>query len=176
VVKKIAIVLIWAVIALEAIVFFLPKKELYYLAERYLEPLGATISSEEASDYGWLFSLKGGSVYYDRMEAANNDKTALIATIFYNELSVESFSFSKPIAAAFPPRVDFLKARHTIFMPHKIFFTSEGEIGAVSGWIDLFARKIRVVINAPSEVQQKYGQIFAVLEKTTEGFVYERDF
>jgi hypothetical protein len=176
VVKKIAAALIWAVIALEAVVFFLPKKEIYYLGERYLDALGVAISSEEASDYGWLFSLKGGAIYYDRMQTAENNRLSLFASIFYNELSLEPFSFASELNSIFPTRVDFLKARHTIFLPHKIFLSGEGEIGAISGWIDLFARKIYIVINAPSEIQQKYGQIFAVLEKKSEGFVYERDF
>ncbi|MDR0664145.1 MAG: hypothetical protein LBF86_01300 [Helicobacteraceae bacterium] len=175
-VKKIVAALIWIVVALEAIVFFLPKKELYYLAERYMEQIGAFVSGEDASDYGWALSLKGGTLYYDRTAIAENARTTLITTIFYNELSVDSFELSDTLAAIAPARVDFLKARHTIFAPHKFFLSAEGAIGAATGWIDLFDRKIYLLINVPSETQQKYGQIFARLEKTSEGFVYERDF
>ncbi|MDR2152469.1 MAG: hypothetical protein LBO72_06585 [Helicobacteraceae bacterium] len=175
-VKKIAVVLAWTIVVLEAIAFFLPKKELYYLAERYMERLGAIVSGEEASDYGWLLSIKDAAISYDNTEAAKTAQVALITTIFYNELSIETIELSDALASIAPPRVDFLKARYTIFVPHKIFLSGEGEIGAAAGWIDLFARKIRVVINVPSEIQQKYGQIFATLEKTSEGFVYERDF
>jgi hypothetical protein len=175
-VKKIAAILIWAIVVLETFVFFLPKKELYYLAERYLDRVNIAVSNEEPSDYGWLFSLKGGTLYYDRMAIAQNAKISLLTTLFYDSLSIAPFTLSNELNSLFPARVDSLEARHTIFVPHKIFLSGEGEFGAFSGSIDLFSNKISLVINAPSQIQQKYGQIFAVLEKTSEGFLYERDF
>ncbi|MDR2034107.1 MAG: hypothetical protein LBP89_05695 [Helicobacteraceae bacterium] len=175
-VKKIVAGLIWTIVVLETLVFFLPKRELYFLGERYLEPLNIVINGEDASDFGWLFSLKGGSIVYDKMNAAENEKISFLTTIFYNRLSIASFNLSNELAAAVPARVDFLEARHTIFVPHKIFLSGEGEFGAFSGSIDLFSRKIILAINAPSQIQQKYGQIFARLEKTPEGFVYAYDY
>ncbi|GHS87029.1 hypothetical protein FACS189487_02380 [Campylobacterota bacterium] len=174
--KRLLAALVWVVIAAELCVFFVPKRELYFAAERELEKLQVSISGEKASDLGWYFSINGGSIIYDRAKIAENGSASLIATIFFNRVKVESLTLSNNLASVAPKRIDSLEAIHTIFVPHKVFLSGEGEIGEISGTIDLLDRKISLLINAPTQIQQKYGQLFAGLEKTAEGFLYESNF
>ncbi|GHV01569.1 hypothetical protein AGMMS49521_2060 [Campylobacterota bacterium] len=175
-VKKFFAFLVWIALVLILVIVFLPKKELYYLAESYLLPLKININEETASDRGLVFSLQNGQIIYDRMNITRFDEIALTTTLFYNALEIKPFVLSSEVGAFLPRRIERLKATHHIFMPHIVNFSGEGEFGSFKGKLNLIDRKMAITLDAPSEVQQKYSQIVRMMNRTEEGLVYELQF
>ena len=175
-VKKLFAFLVWIVLTLVLVIVFLPKKELYFLAESYLAPLKININEETASDRGVRFALQNGQIIYDRMNITRFDEIALTTTLFYNALEIKPFVLSSEVGAFLPRRVERLEATHHIFMPHIVSFSGEGEFGSFKGRVNLVDRKLTITLDAPGEVQQKYSQIVRMMNRTEEGLVYELQF
>ncbi|MGE4294304.1 MAG: hypothetical protein AB7E49_01205 [Campylobacterales bacterium] len=174
--KRLAVGLMWCVALIWLVLAFLPKKELYFLAERALAPLKVVYSGETPRDLGLLFKLSGGTIYYENMAVANPQSITLLTTIFYNRLQVEPFELGSEAAALFPARIDRLVAWQTVFYPHVIFLGGEGAFGRFSGRVDLWQRKLTAQVQAPAEVQTRYRQLFTLMKPTEEGHRYEYAF
>ncbi|MDR2904853.1 MAG: hypothetical protein LBU73_02750 [Helicobacteraceae bacterium] len=174
--KKALMIALWVVLSLELLVVFTPKTELYFLAEEALENKQVFINGEQTSDFGWYFRVAGGDIFYGGVKVARNDTASLFITLFYNQFQISDLMIAEAYGAMIPARVDLLRARHTILFPHRIFLSGEGEFGELSGHINLFSRKIFLTIYPPAGTSSKIGSIFAGMEKTEKGFLYESDF
>ncbi|MDR3347680.1 MAG: hypothetical protein LBN32_03605 [Helicobacteraceae bacterium] len=174
-VKRFFAFVVWCVVLLLLLIVFAPKKELYYLGERFLIAQKIAINGESASDYGLVFDLDNAQIVYDRMNVARLENMRLFVSIFYNSLSLSPFMLSQELSFL-PSRVDQLTVYHTIVMPHIIYIEGEGAFGSVKGEINLVSRRLRAVLNIPGEIQSRYGQFLTKMKREEEGFIYELKF
>ena len=176
-VKRLFAGAVWVVVTLMLIIAFLPKKELYYFGEQWLLDYRVNINNEMANDYAFALRLKNADLVYDRVPIAKIDNMSLLTTFFYSRFDVAPFVFSDELSVLLPARVDQLSASHTIFVPHLIFVSGEGEFGAFEGTIDLFNRVITTTVTAPREIVERYAQVFAMMTKLEDGgYAYEFNF
>ncbi|MDR0746311.1 MAG: hypothetical protein LBE89_00265 [Helicobacteraceae bacterium] len=173
--KRIFIFFVWLIIFIHTAIFFLPKREIYFLAERILQEWKIAVNYEVPKDYGLLFSLKNPEFIYDKIPIATVESADLFVSLFYSSLSVSPFTLSSSLSFL-PPRVDSLRVRHTIFAPHVVYIDGAGAFGEFSGTINLLDRRASILLQSPSEIQGRYPLLFREMNKTQEGFVYERAF
>ena len=128
------------------------------------------------SDLGLLFSLKGGTLYYDKMAAVEPAGVHALMTLFYNRVWLEPMVLGSEAAALFPAEIEHLEAWHTLFWPHQIFLKGQGGFGRFEGQVDLVQRSITLTIQSPAEIQDRYRQLFRGMKSTEEGYRYERVF
>lgn len=174
--RKLLIAIIYIVITLFLIVIFLPKKELWFLAERYLEQNKIILSHEKVSDYGVLAKLDGGVLYYDKMSAFELSSLKVGAFLAYNYLYLDQIELSSSLSTILPAKIEFLSAKHSIFFPHRIFIDGAGDFGTLSGTVDLVSRKAVMLVEAPNEIVSKYRQLFVQMKRTEQGYLYEFEF
>ena len=174
--KRFLIFLLWVAVVWGLILLFLPKKELYFLGEEYLQQQKVTISGEEASDLGFGLRLQGGHLRVGDMAIADLNTTTLWLTLVYNRFEMSPFSLSADLAALLPSQVEQIRITHTIFLPHLIFLEASGAFGQASGRVNLLDRNLSIVLDAPGEVQSRYRQLFNQMQSSEEGFVYELAF
>lgn len=174
--KKLLRFLLFLLLIIYLIIIFMPKKELFYLAEEYLAKERVVLSGERHSDYGLIFRIDGGVLYYDRLESAKLGSFTLIPLVFYNQANLNSVQLSGALASLIPDKIESARAIHTLFLPHIIFLSAKGSFGTLDGKVDLYNRRVELTIDAPSAVVNKYRQLFSQMKKGENGFVYQSSF
>lgn len=174
--RRLTAAVIWGVVTLWLLIIFVPKTELYFLGERLAEPLKVVYSGETPRDLGLLFEVRGGTLYYENMALTRPEAIGLLTTLFYNRLWIAPLELSPEAAALFPAKINRLEAWHTVFWPHVVFLGGEGDFGSFSGEADLFKRTLRITVQSPAEVQNRYRQLFMMMQPTEEGHRYELAF
>jgi hypothetical protein len=174
-VRRIFALFIWLIVFIHTAIFFLPKREIYFLAERFLQEWKIAVNYEDPKDYGLLFSLKNPEIIYDKIPITAAESVDLFVSLFYSSLSVSPFTLSNSFSFL-PPRVDSLRARHTIFAPHIVYVEGTGAFGEFKGRINLLDRTASLLLQSPSEIQGRYPLLFGEMNKTEDGFVYEHTF
>ncbi len=174
--RRIVMALAWVVVVLLLIVVFLPKKELYFLAERHLAPLGVSITGERVRDLGLGLRLSGGHLRYGDMAIADLNQTTLWLMLGYNRFEMAPFSLSSDLGSILPAEVEHLAITHTLLMPHRIFLEASGAFGQAKGEVNLLDRNLSITLEAPGEIQSRYRQLFNQMQRSEEGFVYELAF
>ena len=66
--KRLRNLLLYFLTALALIVFFAPKRQLYYLGETALQPYGVVLSGEFVDDRGFSLALENGALYYQDLD------------------------------------------------------------------------------------------------------------
>jgi len=160
------------IIALLALfIFFLPKTQLYYQAEQLLAEEKIMLSSEMSHDYGFLFNLTGGTLFYDDLEVAKLEKITLTPLIFFNRINVEPFTFSQEMQNFIPGIITQMRVQYSIIDPLHILLSVEGDFGSLNGSIAFLDQQIKAVL-IPSKTLLKQRPIWLKEFKKQEGGVY----
>ena len=174
--KKLLKFILLIFITIYITVIFIPKKELFFLAELYLEKEKIVLSNETHSDYGLIFKISNGALYYDRLKAFDLSSITFLPLVVYNQISLDPIELEGALATVMPKDISYLKAYHTVFLPHIVFVKAEGGFGTLSGKIDLFNRTVDLMVDTPKVVENQYRALFAQMKRGENGFVYQSNF
>lgn len=174
--RRLGWVVFWLLAVIYLAVIFLPKKELYFQAERELQTQKIFVSGERVQDLGLGLRLEGGQLRFNDMEIANLSQTTLWVTLFVNRLEVGPFELGRDLGALLPSRVDRIVATHAIWAPHLILLEASGAFGEARGRVNLLDRNLSITLDAPGEIQNQYRPLFQQMRSSEEGFVYELAF
>ena len=170
-VKKvvIALVLVWF-----ALIFFMPKHELYYKLEQTLEKNDIRLN-EEKIDEGWFsLTLYKVDVYIKGIKLATIDEVNMFTLLFYSKLEVENLSLDASLKSKIPTKIEHLNATHTIFVPLHVKIEATGPFGGATGGINLKENTIHLDLNNTST--KGIEMLQSVLQKNEKGWYYETSF
>ncbi len=175
--KKFAKIFLFVILFIYTLVVFLPKKELYYLGERYLAKYKVYISNETLSDLGIAFFVKDGTIYYEGINGGKVESISVILTLLYNKIEISDVAISDDLKDLVPGNVKSVSATYGVWLPHLVSLEGNGEFGEFDGDVNLIERKVKIVFNPSKEVETKFtDQLRRFLKKTEEGYLYERPF
>jgi hypothetical protein len=144
--------------------FFLPKKELYYQAERLLEKEKIVISKEKLADRGLWFTAQKGEVYIKGIPIGSFKKVTIYPAVLVNLLHISEFH-TNPSISFFPKTVvNRLDLFYSPFYPFKIVINGETSIGSLKGEIDIKSKKGFIDIFAEPKELRKYFRLTKVKE------------
>jgi len=152
--KRIGSFAAYFIITLVLILFFLPKINLYYQAEAFIEKYKLTISGEKLFDNGLSFKIKEGTIYFDDLIVAKIDEISIVPLLIHNSISVSSFSFSEDMEQFLPLGIENINITHSVFNPVHVKIESSGDFGSLEGDIALYDRNISLVL-FPSKLLMK---------------------
>ena len=152
-------------------VFFAPKQQLYYQAEELLQTKNIVLSEEIANDKGFIFNIKGGSLYYDDLEVARLNEITFWPFLVFNRVAAAPFTFSDEMQSFVPGMITQLYLQYSILNPLKVTFYAEGNFGTLSGNVALIERKITLDLIASNELIKSAPFWLRQLKKV-EGGVY----
>jgi len=124
------------------VLFFLPKRQLYYEAEKLLQKEGIVLSGEQAHDTGLGLTVTDGSLYFKDLRVAQLNAISVTPLLLYNSISVTPFRLSPAMKSFLPESIEGVTVRYTVFDPLHIVIEAEGAFGSLSGTIGLADRKI----------------------------------
>lgn len=168
--------LFWVVCFIWIVIAFLPKSNLFYLAENYLKEQKIIFNNEELHDYLGMFDVKNSEVYYDGLHVGNIDKVSIIPAILYNSISINNASFADNMKQFVPKNIKSLHVRHTLFYPIVAFISSSGDFGEIRGEINFYTKKLKLVLAPAENFASSYSAIASQFKKQEDKYIYETTF
>ena len=160
--KKFFIFLIGLIIGL---IVFMPKKNLYFTLQHFLQKEKIYINSEINSNIISL-NLKNGTIFYKGIDAVKFKNIFIYPFLFFNNIKATNI------------KIDFgnlninnLDVTYSIINPLKVYIKGDSNFGKIDGSIDLVNRKIKVYI-----LNLNNSTLKAILKKDKKGYFYYESF
>lgn len=166
----------YLILTLLIVIVLLPKTQGYYYLENVLKKQNIIISNETNSDLGLSFHINNANIYYNKMKVCKLEKSFILFTLFYNHLNISDVKISNDFAQFIPQNIENISFSHHIFLPHKISMHANGDFGLMNGWVDLWERKIYILLKPSAKLITNSSFILQSFKKTPDGNVYERSF
>lgn len=165
--------LLWVFLFIYLIIVFLPKSNLFYLAEKYAQKYNIALNDEKTKDYLGFFSIEDMKVYYEGLHVGNVESVSILPTIVYNQVSINEANFSNSLKQFLPKEIKNLTARNTIFYPIKVWINANGDFGAISGGLNLYTKTLRLELKPTKDFLKNYSSIAKQFKKQKDIYVYE---
>jgi len=166
-VKNIIIILILVPLA---IVFFAPKRELYYLIEHKLQESNIVISGEEI-DTGILgLDVNHPTFYVSGMPMAKANSLDVWSILYYTNFSANDVVVAEDLPQEV--KLEEVGLSNMLIMPFDLDISGISSLGNLNGNLDLSDRFVRVNIDA----QKVPKSLSMFLKKGEEGVYYESNF
>lgn len=175
--KKLLKVIFYFFFTLFALVFFIPKVNLYYMAEQELEKLAVVIDNEHISDSGFVVKISNADIYAKGIHSAKVESLNLTTYLFYNSIQIDNILLSETLKSFVPLKINTLSATQLFYNPMSIALRASGEFGEAWGSVDLLTRTLKINLTPSKLLSAKYRSTMKMLKKNKEGgYVYELTF
>jgi len=155
-----------------AALLFMPKKELYYALEEFLEKQSISINEKHIEESIFTLKLHDVSVYVKGIKIMSVDKIRFFTLFFYTTVKADNILVDESFTQFIPERLDKAKAIHTLLNPIDIRLSGVGSFGLAEGMVNLKTNHIRIDL---SEIK-KINNIRNLLKKDEKGLYYETSF
>ncbi len=154
------------------LIIFMPKSQLYYKAEEFLNSKGVVIGNEKIVETILDFKILHPVAYYQGADIARVAKIDIKPLLLVNEVNLEDLELMGVAKKFIKVDIDSLKAKHNILKPYYIKLDINGSFGLANGYIDLKQRLLHIDITKPKDIKP----IKRLLKKSTKGWKYEYRF
>ncbi len=155
-----------------ALIFLMPKEELFYTLETFLKDQKVMIVKESIKDRLFDLKIKDVKLFYDGIETAQIDNITVKPWLFYNSVVAKNLSSGKDIKKMFDFKGEYVRLVQAFWHPFVAKIEAKGNFGKIWGKIFLKEGKIKLICEP--EKSFKRSQIFRELfKKRDEGYVYE---
>ena len=131
----------YALLFVLLVALFLPKKELYFGAERLLQKHLVVVSDEKLQENPIALVVKDGNLYVKGLLVGSFQKLSFYPDLLFNAVRLENFHKSRSISMIPDISIDSLDLFYTPFYPIKLFIKGEGSFGKVKGSVNLWHKK-----------------------------------
>jgi len=168
-VKKIFILLavLWF-----ALLWLMPKQEMYYKLEKVLAEDGIKIN-EKSIEEGWFsLTLHESDIYAKGIKLATAQKVSICTLLFYSSVEVENLVLDDSLKAMAPTHTDKATLTHAIWNPLHVSVEGQGSFGGLDGDVALADKTVRLDFNETKGVQMFKPK----LKQDEKGWYYETSF
>jgi hypothetical protein len=167
VVRNILILLILLPIA---VMFLMPKKELYYMLEKKLSMQNIIIAGEALEEGTLSLTIKHPVFYFGGAPIATAKDITIWSLLMYTKADITEMLVAEGLATE--TSIVQLHAVHSIFSPLRVQVEGESSLGALHSEIKLDERYMRINMSKGS-TNRAFTKI---LKKSKEGWYYESKF
>jgi len=160
-----------------AVVYFLPKLNLYYFAEQELQKQKIIISNETIIEQMFSLELQKAILSYESVDVATISKADVQLFVLYNTLTLQDVNLSSMASTFVPLQVDTLEVKYTILNPLTIYMHSKGAFGEADAMLQIKDRNITILLKPSSLMQKQYANSMRKLKKNNNGeYEYAKNF
>ncbi|GEM_PF-652984 len=172
--KRLKLIIIYAVVFVGLLLFFVPKIYCYYALEKQLEQFNVRIAQEHVSDQGFSLLVTEGKIYYDDLYVGTFEKLSILPLLVYNRASIENFAISKEMNRFAKGSVSEVNVHHSIVSPWTLYITAHADIGDVTAEVHLKEKHIALLLEPSQALMKRSPFWLRQLKKTEEGgYAYE---
>ena len=169
--------LLLSIIFLLSIIIIIPKSILYYKLENVLSKQKIYINGETTSETLNLFYIDKATIYYEDIKIARIKQISIFSLIFFNNISIEGIGINKHLKAFAPKKISDIKISYNIFSPQTINIKSIGNIGSLTGFVDLSSNNLLLKLKPSKIIKTKYSKILSFMKRDNKGeYIYEYKF
>ncbi len=159
------------------LLFFLPKTNLYYLAQQEAKKYEVNIFQEEVEQKAFGLELQHITLEYKGIESAEIQKIESCFYLFYNDLNAYDIELSSLVEGYFPRKIKKLHMSYSLLQPLQINFYAEGAFGFAEGDLKLLNREFYLHLKPSALFLKEYKNSLRVLKKLENGeYSYEKSF
>ena len=155
-----------------ALLFFMPKQELYYKLETELAKNDIKINEQSIDEGFFSLTLNNATVYVKGIALASIEKIDFFTVLFYTNIEFNSLNLDDSLSHFAPTKIDTLSATHAIWNPINVEIKAQGAFGSTEGEASLLDRTIRLDFNETKHL----GILKSNLKKDQKGWFYETTF
>jgi len=175
-VKKIGKFFAYLLFFIFALMLFMPKESLYYLAEEQLKEFSVVITDESLVDSFISLEVKTLDLSLKGVESAYADSLSFTLLGLYNSVSVEEIKLSSVVEVYLPSKIKTLNVEYSIFHPLSIRANSIGEFGEVKAEFDLVDLSLNAHLKPSKLMLKKYKNSLRFFKKSKEGeYLYAKN-
>jgi len=161
---------------LQLLIIFLPKGQILNYLNKEIKVLNISFHSQIIKDKGINFILKNDLLIYDGVKVVSSKKISTNLCIFYTVVDITNIKFSEIIANFVPNNISSIKLFYSPYMLYHIKFKASGEMGFVSGDIDLLHKKILLDLKPSGLMKTRYNATLRQMKKSDRGYKYVYNF
>ena len=159
-----------------SVIFFMPKKNLYFYGEKELLRFRTVIGNERVIEHPFSLELEHADIFVEGVRAAKVMDAKLGIYLFSNVLEAHQIRLSGIAKNFLPTKIESLKVRYAVWDPLHVVFEAHGEFGDAFGKFDLKQRKLSLTLKASKTMQTKYRQLLYRMKKLKNGeYGYEQN-
>ena len=152
-----------------ALVFFAPKKELYFLLEKQIAKEGVVISGEQISQNPVGLKLQNPHIYYRGINSAKAKQITATVLLLFNRVEVRELQVDDSLYSMFPVAVQVARLDYLLWQPLKIKVLLKGNFGTAAGYYDILKRDLKIRLIKAEDI----SAIKRHLKKDDRGWFYE---
>lgn len=156
--------------------FFLPQKNIYYLAEKILEKNQTYISNETIDQKLFGLDIKNLEILFEDIKIGNIQDVQMNFLGFYNKIVINKTLIKAGNFTFIPKNIEIVEAKYSILTPLKILLFSQSDIGTINGFISLNDQKLFLELRPSKDAKMKYANVLKVFTAQKEGlYTYEKN-
>jgi len=168
-VKKIGKFFAYLFFFLGALLYFMPKENLYFLGEKELQKYHVVIAHESVKDRGFSLVLRHLDIYVESIKSATVERVDIALFGLYNEVEVDNIHLSSAVASMLPTKIEYVDIKYSVINPLNVTFTALGAFGTVQGVANIKERKIIARLKPSSLMLRNYRSTLRNFKKQANG-------
>jgi hypothetical protein len=152
-----------------ALIWMIPKVNLYYTLEATIEPMGVVIADETARDEGFGLKIDGAHCLWKGMRVADVEHARLLALGIYNRIDINTVTPDEALSAIVPFGVESLVLTHSLAAPLHVSLDANGRFGTAEGVVFLSERRIELQLFPSTWMGATHASVLKWFEKDEEG-------
>ena len=155
-----------------ALVFLMPKTELYYTLKSFLAPQHVILTQERVKDRWFDLKIENLKLLYDGIESAQAEQVEVLPWLFFNRISAENVRAGKDVRKMFDFNAEQITVTHSVIAPLEAKISANGNFGKIEGSLKLKEGKLKLICE-PTKAFKSSSMFRELFKKRDEGYVHE---
>lgn len=173
--KKIAKFFAYTLFFIFALIAFIPKASVYYLAEENLKKFDVVISKESLVESLFSLDVENLDISAKGVESAYIKSVRFTFLGLYNGVTFKQIKLSSIVEAYLPSKIKLVNIEYSLLHPLSVEIGSLGEFGSLNARFDLVELKLNATLKPSKLMLKKYRSSLRFFKKSQEGeYVYAK--
>lgn len=173
--KKIAKFFAYTLFFIFALMAFIPKASVYYLAEENLKKFDVVISKESLVESLFSLDVENLDISAKGVESAYVKNVSFTFLGLYNGVAFKEIKLSSIVEAYLPSKIKLVTIEYSLLHPLSIEIDSLGEFGMLNASFDLVQLKLNATLKPSKLMLKKYRSSLRFFKKSQDGeYVYAK--
>jgi len=163
---KISKIFAYFIFFILALIYFLPKLNLYYYLENELQNYKVILTEKAKEDTGFSLKLKEADIFYDSIEVAKVENINLKIFVLHNTMQVKNVKLSNLTSSFMPEDIKQIDIRYSIINPLNIVAHINGGFGVANINFNVLDKNVSVDLTPSKLMLQRYQNTLRNFTKT----------
>jgi hypothetical protein len=173
-VKKFALFLFYAIFFVMAVIYFLPKKEIFYAFEQELQKHHITIEAKEVEETSFGLQCKDVDIAFKGIKALHLQTLQINFYALFATINAEKITLDSMLENFVPTHIAVMQLQWGVHNPVVLQAEAVGDFGTANATLQLLKQQISLHVKPSNVMLHKHRKTLQKLRKTNDGeYMYE---